>query len=172
MKGLLRCAAAILLLFVGGCGASTGMEKASQSAEPMVLGWIQRSDFMNATFPRFQEVYDSAQIEDQFIEMIRELQAGVEVVVVLGTWCSDSKTHVPRFLKIADRAGILDDRIRFYGVDRSKKSADGVPDRYRIERVPTFLFFKDGREVGRIVEAPRNSLEEDILVLLAEQHAQ
>lgn len=172
MKDLLRCATASLLLFVGGCGASTDVKKASQRAEPMALGWVQRSDFLNANYPRFQEMYDSVHIEDQFIEMIRQLQAGVEVVVVLGTWCSDSRMHVPRFLKIADRAGIAGDRIRFFGVDRSKKSADGVTDQYRVERVPTFLFFKEGKEVGRIVEAPRQSLEEDILVLLAEQHAQ
>ncbi|MEK7671115.1 MAG: thioredoxin family protein, partial [Bacteroidota bacterium] len=89
-------------------------------------------------------------------------------VVVLGTWCSDSKREVPRFLKIVDLSLIPPAQIQFYGVDRTKKSSDGVTDRYKIERVATFIFLKRGEEVGRIVESPKNSLEEDMLAILAD----
>lgn len=165
MKSLLHYSA--IMLFLAGCSGSKDVNKTNTSSEPMAVGWIQRNDFMTSAYPRFQEVYDSTRIEEPFVEMIRQLQADVEVVVVLGTWCSDSKKHVPHFLKIADLAGIPASRIKFYGVDRTKKSNDGVTDRYRIERVPTFIFLKQGAEIGRIVEAPRTSVEEDMLAILA-----
>jgi hypothetical protein len=37
---------------------------------------------------------------------------------------------------------------------------------YNIVYVPTFIFYKDGVEVGRIVEAPKHSLEIDIINIL------
>ncbi len=162
-----------LVLFLLGSGCSTGKETQKDSSTPdvMPLGWIQRSDFMTSTYPRFQQVYDSTQIEEHFVEMIRQLSTDIDVVVVFGTWCSDSKEHVPRFLKIADLSGIAPSHISYYGVDRSKKSNDGVTDQYHIEFVPTFIFFKRGKEIGRITESPRNSLEEDILSILADAQA-
>ncbi len=162
------CIAAFLLIAGSGCGSS----KQTQSAEEMALGWIQRNDFMTSAYPRFQQVYDSTQIEADVVEMIRQLHADIDIVVVLGTWCSDSKRHVPRFLKIADLASIPPSRIKFYGVDRTKKSNDGVTDQYHIEFVPTFILFKNGKEIGRIVEAPRTSLEDDLLAILAEAQSQ
>ena len=65
----------------------------------------------------------------------------------LGAWCSDSRREVPRFLKIADLAGMDATRIKLYGLDRTKKSSDGLTDRYGIERVPTFIFLRGDKEV-------------------------
>jgi len=35
-------------------------------------------------------------------------------------------------------------------------------DVYGVENVPTFIFFRNGEELGRIIEAPDKSLEEDM----------
>jgi thiol-disulfide isomerase/thioredoxin len=142
--------------------------KELQQHETMALGWIERHDFMTPAYPKFGQTLDTIHVDERFIELIKELHAGFDFVVVLGTWCSDSKREVPRFLKIADLAAIPPGRVTFYGVDRTKQSADGVTEKYHIERVPTFIVLKDGKEVGRIVEAPANTLEEDMLVILAE----
>lgn len=165
MERLLPFIAAFLLIVGSGCSSS---RETHSSREQMALGWIQRHDFMTSAYPRFQQLYDSTQIEEHFVEMIRQLHSDITVVVVLATWCSDSKRHVPRFLKIADLSSIPPSHITFYGVDRSKKSRDGVTDQFHIDFVPTFIFFKNGREIGRIVEAPRSSMEEDILAILAD----
>lgn len=170
MNTFLYCFAAVLLL--AGCSGTKDVQKANASSEPMALGWIQRNDFMTSAYPQFLDVYDSVHIGEPFIEMIRQVHGDVEIVVVLGTWCSDSKQQVPRFLKIADLAGIPAAQIRFYGVDRTKKSRDSVTDRYRIEFVPTFIFLKQENEIGRIIEAPRTSLEEDMLAILVAAQTQ
>lgn len=156
-----------VLLLLTSCSGVKQTQRKEAPSEPMALGWVQRSDFMTASYPSYPEGYDSSRIDQAVVEMIRQLQDDSEVVVVFGTWCSDSKRHVPRFLKLADLAGFPPSRIRFYGVDRTKKSHDGVTDRYGIELVPTFIFLKNGKEIGRIVETPRTSLEEDVLAILA-----
>lgn len=38
-----------------------------------------------------------------------------------------------------------------------------------IERVPTFIVYADGRELGRIVETPEGSLEEHLVKILKSQ---
>ena len=155
----------LTFVWIGCTGTQTGKES---SSEKMELGWIQRSDFVTSPYPKFSENYDTVHIGRDFIDMIKSLHEGVDIIVVMGTWCGDSKREVPRFLKIVDLASIPARQIKFYGVDRTKKSSDGVTDRYKIDRVPTFIFFKRGKEIGRVVESPHNSLEEDMLSILAD----
>ncbi|NNK29609.1 MAG: thioredoxin, partial [Flavobacteriaceae bacterium] len=38
-----------------------------------------------------------------------------------------------------------------------------------IEYVPTIIFLKDGKEAGRIVELPMNSLEQDMEAIILPQ---
>ncbi len=92
--------------------------------------------------------------------------SGVRVKCFLGTWCSDSKREVPRFFKVLKEAGLSDSVVTMIGVDRQKFSLDGSSMVYRVERIPTFIIFRNGVEVGRIVEAPHESLERDMLNLL------
>jgi thiol-disulfide isomerase/thioredoxin len=155
----------VAALVMMGCA---GSKTSHDPNEKMERGWIDRSALMKPDYPRFKENFDTLHVDNNFVEMIKTLHSGIDVLVALGTWCSDSKREVPRFLKIADLASIASAQIKYYGVDRTKKSADGLTDRYRIERVPTFIFLKQGNEVGRIVESPKNSLEEDMLVILAD----
>ncbi len=116
---------------------------------------------------QFKERYDTVQVEQQFVPMIKNVQDSVSTIVFLGTWCSDSQREVPRFLKVADEAGIPSERIRLYGLDRSMKSSDGLSQQYHIERVPTFIFLEHGAEIGRITEVPQKTIEQDMLLILA-----
>ena len=163
MKSWLTVTTAVLLLSCSG----TNLTKYDPN-ELMERGWIDRSALMGQEYLRFKVNYDSARVDSNFIEMIKLVHGGIDVVVVLGTWCGDSKREVPRFLKIADLASIPPSRVRYYAVDRTKNSPDGVTSTFRIERVPTFIFLKQGEEVGRIVESPRTSLEEEMLTILAD----
>jgi thiol-disulfide isomerase/thioredoxin len=154
---------AVLLVILSGCGGGG----ATVSPEPMAIGWIPRADLGAPLYPAFSAVYDTFRVAPEFIELLRSSHEGVEVLVILGTWCGDSKRQVPVFLKVADEAGITADRIRLYGVDRSKKSPEGLEAPYVIERVPTFIFLKGGKEVGRITEKPVTTMEADMLEILA-----
>jgi thiol-disulfide isomerase/thioredoxin len=130
-------------------------------------GWIDRATLMAPEHHQFQERYDTVEVEQQFVPMIRSVADGVSTIVFLGTWCPDSRREVPHFLKVADEAGIPSESIRLYALDRGKRSDDGLTDQYHIQRVPTFIFLKGGKEIGRITEVPRTTMEQDMLIILA-----
>ncbi len=92
----------------------------------------------------------------------------VTVLLILGTWCGDSKRDVPRYFAVMDAAGIADHTLTAVGVDRTKKDTEGLTDKWGITRVPTFVFFRQGQEVGRVVErVPAGStLEAEIAKIL------
>ena len=156
------CVVLLCLLVCSGCG-STG--DVSQPGIP--VGWMDREDLADPVHGDFALVYDTSRIHRDFVGLIRQVHEGIDIIVFLGAWCSDSRREVPRFLKIADLAGMDATRIKLYGLDRTKKSSDGLTDRYGIERVPTFIFLRGDKEVGRIVEVPRTTLEGDVLSILA-----
>ena len=160
----------VLAVFtVYGCGTSTEMrEGGNTTSEMMALGVVDRAVFERLEYHEFKATYDTVTIKQEFVDIIRDAVTGIDVTVFFGTWCSDSRREVPRFLKVADLAGFPPERIAFYGLDRSKKSQDGLTEKYHIERVPTIIFFRNGSEVGRITETPRTTMEADMLSILAE----
>ncbi len=128
-------------------------------------GWMDRSDFDKPALKEFKANYDSAKVAPEMISMLSEVRDSIDALVFLGTWCPDSRTEVPRFLKIADLAGISGARVRLFGLDRSKRDPEGLSEKYAISKIPTFIFFKGGKEIGRIVEFPQSTIEGDMLTI-------
>jgi hypothetical protein len=69
-------------------------------------------------------------------------------------------------LKILDAAKNSKISLTMYGVDTKKDEGGGLAKRYRIERVPTIIFVKGGKELGRIVENPKETMEADFLAIV------
>lgn len=149
----------IALVVLSSCGPVPSFQR---SIDP--VGKLERSRLDEA----FTARYDTVRIQSELLDLIRQCQPGVDVMVFLGTWCSDSRREVPRFLKVADSVGITMDRITLYALDRRKTSPEGLEEKYHIDRVPTFIFEKRGEEIGRIVEVPRTTVEADMLTILAD----
>jgi thiol-disulfide isomerase/thioredoxin len=159
--------AACLLLCVA-AASLWGCAAASPGGGPAAdRGWISRDILETPPYAPFHAGYDSAKIAPEYVPMIRKVQEGVDVTIFFGGWCGDSKREVPRFLRLADESGFPNSRIRLYALDRTKKSDDGLTEKFGIERIPTFLFLKDGKELGRITESPATTLEGDVLTILA-----
>ncbi len=157
--GVFLCTAAAFLM---GCAGS-----APSAGAPADRGWVGREILDTAPYAAFRAGYDSAKIAPEFPPMIRQVRAGTDVIVFFGGWCPDSRREVPRFLKLADESGFPESGIRLYALDRTKKSDDGMTEKFAIQRVPTFIFLRGGKEVGRITEAPATTLEGDVLTILA-----
>ena len=162
MKSLLMNSLTGGIILIAGCFAGCGA--GTDAVKPDgVLGVMVRSQLPAA----YQAAYDTVQIERDFIELIRIAGEGVETKVFLGTWCSDSRREVPRFLKVMDLAGASPAAFTLIGLDRKMKSPGGSEAPFHIERVPTFVFLKQGKEIGRIVETPHTSIEGDMVTILA-----
>ena len=84
---------------------------------------------------------------------IKANASDVTVLLIVATWCPDSRREVPRFFAIMDGAGISERQLTMVGVDRTKKDAEGLTEKWGITRVPTFVFLRNGQEVGRVVES-------------------
>ena len=52
-------------------------------------------------------------------------------------------------------------------VNKNKKAEGTDVDILNIEKVPTIIFFKNGEELGRIIETPNESLEKDMLKIIS-----
>ncbi len=137
----------------------------AQDETPLLLGPITVEQLLDLP-GWFGEEFLTYRPEAEYMTQIPEYSEGVTIVCVLGTWCSDSRREVPRMLRLMQMTNIAPERMQMIGVDRSKQSPDGEAAPYDIERVPTFIFFKDGKEIGRIVESPIATLERDMLGIL------
>lgn len=94
----------------------------------------------------------------------------LQIVLVIGTWCGDSKDQVPRFIKIIDE--ISSSKLFISEViclDRTKSAPHFDNEKYKVEKVPTFIVFSENNEIGRIVETPQNTLETDLLQIILKQ---
>ncbi len=89
-----------------------------------------------------------------------------KVKIFLGTWCGDSKQWVPQFLDLWKNSGLSEDQLEIIALHREDEMYKRSPEEYEkglnIHRVPSFLFYKEGREVARIVERPINDIKTDI----------
>ena len=56
--------------------------------------------------------------------------------------------------------------LEIIAVDRSRKTPDDLQKGFELIRVPTFIFYKKGKEIGRFVEYPKKSVEADFLKIL------
>jgi thiol-disulfide isomerase/thioredoxin len=100
------------------------------------------------------------------VQAIHNCSQPVEVKVVFGDWCKDSKKHVPAFIKTMEFADNKSIQITYINVSRDKKEpADMIKD-LNIENVPTFIVYSNGKELGRIVETPKLNIESDFAALL------
>jgi hypothetical protein len=135
----------------------------------MLIGKFDRAAFMEAPYQDwFAGEYEDYQGAQAILNQI-ELSDDLSVKVFLGTWCSDSRREVPRFLKIWDELGQDTTRMELIGLDREKKAPGVDFVKWGIDFVPTFIFMKGDREIGRIIETPIKSLEEDFLDIISQK---
>jgi hypothetical protein len=114
----------------------------------------------------FGEDYLTYQPNRQYMDRIPSFLEDVEILCVLGTWCSDSRREVPRMIRILQSLHQPPEKMRMIGVDRGKRDPAGETADLDIELVPTFIFSRDGVEIGRIVESPLATLEKDMLGII------
>lgn len=115
----------------------------------------------------FTAQYDSYKPDDEAVNKLLSVPAGgITIKVVVGTWCPDSRKQTPRFMKLIDMWKYPVSEITFIGVDDAKLSPVGEYEQLDIQRVPTFIFYKNNIEAGRIIENPVTSLEQDMVNIL------
>jgi hypothetical protein len=117
--------------------------------------------------PEWKKVYDQYVPNAELIESLKNKAKELKADVYFAFWCEDSKNHLPVFLKILDTVNVPEFKVNFYAVER-KATADQqyyVAD-MMVEKVPTFIFYANDFEMGRIVENPKNSMLQDMMIIV------
>ena len=79
---------------------------------------------------------------------------GVEIYMLFGTWCHDSKREVPRLLSLLNKLDVPENQINLIGLNFMKNDSQDRGKKFQIKKTPTFVFLKNQKEIGRIVEMP------------------
>ncbi|TAL59655.1 MAG: thioredoxin [Bacteroidetes bacterium] len=115
----------------------------------------------------FTKGYDEYQFKTDVLNKLLEINKDdIVIKIVMGTWCPDSRREVPRFMKVLDMWQFPLAKVTFIGVDNAKMSPVGEYNKLDIQRVPTFIIYKNNIEKGRIIENPATSLEQDMVNIL------
>jgi thiol-disulfide isomerase/thioredoxin len=130
-----------------------------------MLGPLTRESLFEMN-PEWQAVAAAYQPKPDCVEKLRALGREVKVEIFLGTWCTDSKAHVSAYFKVLDLADTPLIQTVCTGIPEAKENRSAYYRGREIVRLPTFLVFVDGREIGRIVETPEKSVEEDLVRIL------
>lgn len=138
-----------------------------EPADDALVGVLTREKVEEA-HPDWVQAEVEAAPDAAAVRGLAAVEPGAEVIVFLGTWCSDSRREVPRLWRALDEAGgTVPFQIRYVGVDRQKKEPVAPITNYDIRFVPTFVVERGGQEVGRIVEESPHGVEQDLLALLS-----
>jgi len=133
-----------------------------------ILGYFDLNKLFQPPYSSwFLSGYDDYQYNYEAVNKLRDLEkSDISIKVVLGTWCPDSRREVPRFMRILNLIDFAKDKVNLIGVDNVKNSPVENYSALNILRVPTFIFFKNNIEIGRIIENPATSLEQDMINIL------
>lgn len=132
-----------------------------------MIGYCDREGLKTGDFGAlFNQNYKLYVPERAVTNKLKYLREGADILIVLGTWCSDSEEQVPRFLKVLDKIKFKKKNVTLLCVDRDKKAGDIDTSVYDIIRVPTIIVYRKGQELGRIIEKPYRTLEKDLLMFL------
>ncbi len=139
-----------------------------KSGKPMLVGLCDRQAFVDTNFAWwFNSGYKYYSPKASVVTMLNEVKTDYTIKIIMGTWCSDSRREVPRFYKLLDELKLVDEEITLINVDRMREVPEINMDDLNILLVPTFIIYRGGKEIGRIVETPIETLEKDLLNILS-----
>jgi hypothetical protein len=137
-----------------------------ETEEKILIGYGNRHGLTNSDFNAYFETeYQEYTPIDTVCSYLEDNMDSINITIVLGTWCHDSQEQVPRFYKILDEIDFNPDKLIMIGVERNKTGGKVDISELEIDRVPTFILYRGNRELGRIVETPILSLEEDMMTI-------
>ena len=133
-----------------------------------ILGYFNPDQLTHYPYSTwYMKGFDDYQVKTDAINKLLDISKGdLSIKIVMGIWCPDSRREVPRFMRVLDAWQFPSAKVTFIGVDDAKQSPVGEYLKLNIQRVPTFIVYKNNIEAGRIIENPATSLEQDMVNIL------
>lgn len=133
----------------------------SAGESAVVLGQISAQKLL-AQQPLFQASYDSFIVTPEQIATLQSIDRKLRLVILFGSWCHDSQREVPRLLKLLDAADNKNIAVSLIGIGLGKAEPKAVVAQYELAFTPTVIVFDGAREIGRIIESPKQNWAADL----------
>ncbi|MFY8004447.1 MAG: hypothetical protein ACOVNR_06365 [Chitinophagaceae bacterium] len=140
--------------------------------QPWLWGKVPLNVLQQPPFDKWMVTnYQNYKPDTAKIEALKQVVQNKQVQIFLGTWCGDSKREVPKMLKVLQLAGVDTNNVELICVSSTdsiyKQSWHREEKGKNIHRVPTLIVYNGDKEVGRIVESPKQSIENDLWEIIA-----
>ncbi len=144
--------------------------KAQTSEEEYPTGKINRSIFFaKANKADYEPEYERYVPNADAIKYIKAKKGKFQIKMIMGFWCDDSKKYVPQLIKTLDEAKWDtedNEQLKIFGVDTNKWAGFEGFKSFNIVKVPTIIVYMNDREIGRIEESPKATIEEDLVTIM------
>ena len=132
---------------------------ASDKTPEIAVGEISKQVLL-AEYAEFSHQFDKFSLTDKQIEQVRSWPKELVIDVYFGTWCHDSQREVPRLLKaLLENQQI---KVNLYALDGKKSDPQGRAKKAGVKYTPTMIVTLAGKQIGRIIESPKQDLITDI----------
>lgn len=135
----------------------------------MLLGPQTKDQFTKAPYADwYVKEHDEYAIDQKAISELKKDKLGsYNITAFIGTWCEDSHRDFPRLMKVLEAVKYPEGKITIIAVNRKKESPSGEEGLYNIQKVPTIIVERYGKEIGRIIEMPATGyIERDLVEIL------
>ncbi|MEM3696582.1 MAG: thioredoxin family protein [Candidatus Bathyarchaeia archaeon] len=140
----------------------------------------QYIDSLKQTFKeKFLARKHTYKLNQEAINRIKEFADKYLIVAFSAEWCKDCAANIPVLARISEKTGL---EVRVFGGlmkdplshERKWRIPPSPPEveTFNVDKIPLIILFdKNGKEIGRIVENPREpTLEEELLKIILQQH--
>ena len=134
-------------------------------ADDYFVGEITAPEILSS-FEQFKKHQDDVTYTDAQLAKLQKFKEVIEIKVYFGEWCHDSHRETPRLIKLFEQLDQDNYKLWYYAVDVRKSDPLGLAKADNLRRTPTVIVYRDGQEVGRILEVPRVDWATDIAGLL------
>ncbi|MDR6486663.1 thiol-disulfide isomerase/thioredoxin [Chryseobacterium vietnamense] len=144
-------------------------EVETQNDGKMLLGNQLKEQFLKAPYADwYVKEHDEYALDQKAVSELKKEKIGTyDIIVFMGTWCEDSHRDFPRLMKILEAVSYPESKLNIIAVNRKKESPTGDESLYNLQKVPTIILKRYGKEVGRIIEMPTTGyIERDLVQIL------
>jgi thiol-disulfide isomerase/thioredoxin len=146
---------------------------------------VSVSQYINSSEQQFREKFlarkQTYQLKPEAINHLKTLAEKFVIVAFSAEWCKDCTTNIPVLALTSEATGL---EVRIFGsLKKDPLNSRGrkwrIPpsppevETFHVDKIPLIILFdKQGKEIGRIIENPRETptLEEELLKIILEEH--
>ena len=140
-----------LILLLSACKNQEQINITEPYEDTLILvGSANLDGFQQEPFSEwYNENFDSYIVNDSLSPLIKKNINSIKIKTFMGTWCEDSQREIPNFIKILKQVDFDFNNLELITVNREKTTPQGLENGLNITNVPTFIFYKDGKETRK-----------------------